>query len=847
MKTPMKIRLSVVVMTVFLAMFAAFIPQIRANTTLTNGLIGYWPMDATNGGVLTPDLSGHGYDLQPWKTTTLSQFTNGTAYLVQGIRSNAIELTNGTLLAYECGPSDLVPLNANWTNYTVSFWYRNWSNSEVAGSLRLYAEANDQVNNPFIDSETEGAGSKAWGIVSRQQSAARANLSNFGSGGTAQIPTNTAVASAIDGTWHNITWEETLTTNRTAPILVASNLAPDANGTVNLSWSAIPLDSLATNWFWQIDTNSEQRYVVQASTDLHNPAAWVNVSTNTSGAALTAAALLSPSNTFATISNVNINARFYRIVQPLIAYEKNTFIVDGTNVDNSPPNYRPEVNIGGPGYMTPSFGTTAKVWDLNTIAFGGFFRQGSGGNNGSENTGDFDDAAMWNRTLSLADLADYIRDGITNAPGGSPLTITVSAAFPAVASNDTVNLSFKASANSTGISISPNVGSVFPEAVQGQGSTNGVGTTVNSNITYSAVATRSTLSVTSTVSVVCISNINPGWHYIDDFRLYSQGPINLDGNWRDPANGIANASSLAALQVRSDGVGGNNISFDGDTNIGGFAVNNISSWASTLNNSNSLFFRFYIDPSYESGVKIPGVVPDIDIVVGIVDGTRANGFRDVADLSSDDNSGPGFRIFRSSGQLGGPIDLVTANGPLAEALTPDGYSYVADSVNNPNYSPTETAGLDGGPPGNGNGLIPGHTYAVWINIQNLTNTVVSGVETAGDLWDLWIQDETISGPRTQLLGGSGEQTFTSSQNDANSDSSETLDTLFLDMNYAAPARPAAGNQFSDGSFAAVVPTFAATNIVRFDDFFISVNGSGPGGGFNGIHTDKPIPGTSGQP
>jgi hypothetical protein len=289
----------------------------------------------------------------------------------------------------------------------------------------------------------------------------------------------------------------------------------------------------------------------------------------------------------------------------------------------------------------------------------------------------------------------------------------------------------------------------------------------------------------------------------------TNGDVTQIPNWANPPFGIAQGGGFAAFNVHTASDNNNYASFDGYTNIGGFALYSLNSWSSKLNNTNTLFFRFYIDPEFESA----GFTPDIDVNIGLTD---LGNLRDVQDTDPDNNVGPAVRITRTTDGNGGPIDLVADNGPTAEqtadAITPTVYSYLADTVNNPTP--------------NSAGLIPGHVYDIWMDVINQTNLVTGGVETNGDLYTVELQDETIAGPRVQLFGpASGNPAFPTafiSDRDDATGASETINHLFLNESSVA-ALPIN---------VAPAPTTQFTNMVRFDDFYISASGA---------NATKPVP------
>src|SRR5262245_53572245 len=95
MKTPKTIKLlSVRLAMLFLAALATLVPQLsKAQGTLTNGLVAYWPFDTANGNVLTPDLAG-GRDMLVYfgGGNLLTNFSANTVEIVPGYRSNAVNM-----------------------------------------------------------------------------------------------------------------------------------------------------------------------------------------------------------------------------------------------------------------------------------------------------------------------------------------------------------------------------------------------------------------------------------------------------------------------------------------------------------------------------------------------------------------------------------------------------------------------------------------------------------------------------------------------------------------------------------------------------------------------------------
>ena len=293
------------------------------------------------------------------------------------------------------------------------------------------------------------------------------------------------------------------------------------------------------------------------------------------------------------------------------------------------------------------------------------------------------------------------------------------------------------------------------------------------------------------------------------------GTIGGQGKWGNPQNGPATTPPNLAqyFEVHTANDGNKVASFDGfwvdpnppggTTGNGGVAGRALGSFASTVGKTNTLFFRFYIDP-IATNVDVFGInMVDLNI--------------DIQDLGIGDPAfnygGPGIHIFQPGGAQA-PIDLQLSSGNASIPVTPGGYAYLTD----PNTGDT-------------NGLISGKVYSVWIDVINQFPGVVGGFASGGEqtnatLYTVWLQREDWS-QRTNLISsitctntGTGTMAGTvyptgfflsnrnygiNSQENILLGPSATLGYVQLDM------------------LAGTSPQ--ATNGVRFDDFYISKLGT----------------------
>lgn len=795
---------------------AVFVPQLKAQPTLTNGLIAYWPMDGIGGGVITPDLGANSFDLKPYNGLSAVAFNGANITLVNNVgphfgKPNAQNGTNAlathsgqsTLLGFVYNPSSVGDMctnmqlpQLNLPFWTMSFWVRagqGGANSSPSTG-RFWAAVDTYNGNPlntFWDFDGDPSDPTQIQHFTRQNTSSGGTFSGFqfaddNPGGDAVHSTNVVI---WDTNWHNVTITCQTTTNGglLIPGIDPTQFGSPTNGFVTIAYTNLgPLDSIFPNWTNQVNTN--QTYHVQIATNINGP--WTTLSqfagTGTGG-----------SGTYTDNSPTNVNA-FYRIQMPGVRLKTYTVYVDD-NVIGPPWESTPKPNgatLRTNGYMY-----------YNTFTFGGFMRSsGEGGFVDSL----FSDAAVWSRVLSQSEIVGYIANGITNVGGLTPpLFANLSAEYPAAAQGDTDLLSWSASKPPATLTLNPGNFNVTPISTLGSGSTNG---TVNSNTVFQLVATRSGNSVTASVPVICVSNVAPNWHYIDSFAYLSDGPVSGQGNWLNPSHGPATQSGQQNLVVYTSTGGNNYAGFDGfdggSGGNGGIAGRNLGSLQSTPGNTNSAFFRFYINPAATNTDPNYGSILPINMNVLLSD----VGPLDVA-INGGIYGGPGITITQPSG--GGPIDLTASSGASGITVSPGGYDLLTD----PNTGDT-------------NGLIAGHVYSVWVDIINNYPGVVGGFASGGEqtnaaYYAVWLQRDDWA-QRTNLFSSitctnTGGQTMNGtvyptgyllsprdySQNNAEQlilGPSPNIRNLELRMDQGTSPQP--------------------TNAIRFDDFYISKTGTG---------------------
>ena len=412
------------------------------------------------------------------------------------------------------------------------------------------------------------------------------------------------------------------------------------------------------------------------------------------------------------------------------------------------------------------------IWKLDTVALFALERNGAAG---FITNCLVDDFAEWNRNLDTNEIQDFMANGITNAVGGvSPLTINqFSSDLFSVVAGTPVTLTWQLSSDATAISIDGGVGDVLPISSCGVGSTN---VTVNGTTTFHIIATRGLTSVTNSLTVQTISGVAPGWNYVGGYNENNVGPLLNQGNWQTLLSS-PQTTGYTEAQVLQTVTGNHILGIAGATELSaGF----FGSHGITLNSTNTLFFRFYVDGGIDTNDDVLGGIPDVDVNVGADDAA----LRDLVDFTGTpplsggspntlgSGPGPAVRIFRNANGVGGPIDL-TANYNDGTGFI-NYYSYVAS------VDP--------------NGLATNTVYNVWIDVYNPQNNPnLGGTNGAANYYSVTVQKGGDAGTIIPL--------FPYVMSDRTTNSNETLNEAFICANT------------TQGQ---------STNLfVRFDDFYLS--------------------------
>jgi hypothetical protein len=415
------------------------------------------------------------------------------------------------------------------------------------------------------------------------------------------------------------------------------------------------------------------------------------------------------------------------------------------------------------------------LWKLDTLALFALVRNGSAGF--VTNDVSVDDLAEWSRNLSTNEIFNFMTNGIPGAGGGvAPVSINqFSADRYVVDAGSPVQLSWQASSDATDIAIDNGVGDVTFLSSCGVGSTNVI---VNGNTTFHLIAKRGSQSVTNALLIQTVTGQGPDWNYVGGFNENALGPLLDQGNWQTLLSS-PQTQGYTEAQVLDTITGNHVLAIAGATELSaGFFGNE----GIAINDTNTLFFRFYVDGNIDTNDATLGGIPDVDINVGASDAA----LRDLVDFTgtpptTDGNAnalgvgpGPAVRIFRSQGGVGGPIDL-TANY-VDNTGTYQYYSYIAS------VDP--------------NGLATNTVYNVWIDVYNNQNNpnLANGVGGA-NYYQVTIQKGGDTGTVIPL--------FSWVISDRTTNSFETLNEAFICANSTAGQ---------------------STNMfVRFDDFYLSAS------------------------
>ena len=339
-----------------------------------------------------------------------------------------------------------------------------------------------------------------------------------------------------------------------------------------------------------------------------------------------------------------------------------------------------------------------------------------------------------------------------------------------MANGSKVAFNWNVSSDATGILITNNLGfstNVFGITSCGIGSLTLVPT---ANATYTMVLSRlAEPAQTTSFTIQVINGVASGWQFIDSFDTDTLGFLGNQGNW-DSLTFAPTSQACNPVNVLNTVTGNHIAGVGGNTVLSGAALGNE---AIGVNGTNTLFFRFYLDPSITNFDAFlgPPIIDNNDIWVGVSDLT----LRDPVDFVSQ-NEGPSIRInLLNPDGTGGPIDLDAYFGSTNGINPTSQYDYTTDGVN-----------------GNPNGLTVGVVYTIWMDVYNPQNTTA-----AASYYQVWMA--AGNSPRVLL--------FSFQPSDRQTNSNETLNNVFI----------------AGGIDSALQPL--GSNTVTFDDFYLSTNGA----------------------
>ncbi|HEX7859563.1 MAG TPA: LamG domain-containing protein [Verrucomicrobiae bacterium] len=299
-------------------------------------------------------------------------------------------------------------------------------------------------------------------------------------------------------------------------------------------------------------------------------------------------------------------------------------------------------------------------------------------------TGLMDEVAIWKRALTATEIGTIYTNGVPAVISRrAPLEIkSFSADFPAVATGDRVMLRWEGSKDAN-FTIS-GVGDVTTNTAFGLGTREVV---VSGSTTFELVATRGTESLTNRVSVQAVPGVVAGWHLIETFSPYTNGPIAGQSPWLG-AEGVF---------VVGDQGGNKVLGYESGDDLTAIRLN---SWQINEGQTGTLSFRMQVRTNASDEAILP-----ITAHVGLTE--RSIRFND----DFNQNVGPFLRVDRFADD---PTVYIQARNNVGGAF-------------------------DG--PASGLTLEPGAWYTVWMDVQNRAFDVVEGVQNGGDLFSVHIQKD----------------------------------------------------------------------------------------------------------
>lgn len=198
------------------------------------------------------------------------------------------------------------------------------------------------------------------------------------------------------------------------------------------------------------------------------------------------------------------------------------------------------------GVLDPIVLNPLRPLTVNNTTIGGIMRASAS----AWFTGEVDDVAIWNRSLS-PDEAALLTTAVTPTPPSrlQPLAITTfRSGLPAVASGDSTTLSWDLSKDATVVSIDNGIGAVTDSTIAGAGS---IAVSPTATTTYTITASRGADSITAQATVTVIDQVAAGWTLLDNFDRYPTGFLSQSPWWADLRGDFARVEELNGNHVMS--------------------------------------------------------------------------------------------------------------------------------------------------------------------------------------------------------------------------------------------------------------------------------------------------------
>ncbi len=286
------------------------------------------------------------------------------------------------------------------------------------------------------------------------------------------------------------------------------------------------------------------------------------------------------------------------------------------------------------------------VYNYNTTSIGGILRATPS----AWVTGMIDEVALWNRALTVAEIADLYTNGLPSlAPPLEPLAIAkFESDFPMVAEGKTARLRWDVTKDAT-INITPGIGNVTAQSSFGVGT---IDVPLSASTTYTLTVTRGVEApVSQTLAVGVQPGVAAGWEWLENFQERTPGNLGGQGRWinGEGQGTVADTGGNQAAKVT------------GGTDL--LAMPLLS--RTVLENKKATFFFRFLHNSADSTLPV-------DISFGLTE----KSIRATGDFLT--NIGTYIHLARAAG---GPL-LMEARDGIGAAWQPAAYSFLPDQVYN---------------------------------------------------------------------------------------------------------------------------------------------------------------------